>query len=64
MIDIAKLTEKDIGRKVICHSEDCETKRYGCIVNWDNENIVINFRKCSPLLVVVNPKDLEFYEKN
>lgn len=58
---IKDLTEKDKGRRIIYDRPGyISPKSDGILVNWNNKLVIVNFGKCSPVMVHLDPKYVEF----
>ena len=59
MIDIKKLTEKDIGRKVI-YSSYGNQKEEGHITSWNKIFIFVDYGNSCGRGIATDPRDLKF----
>ena len=52
---IKNLTEKDKGSLVVYKGY-----KVGRLIGWNDKVVILNFRKCSPIMVHIDPKYVEF----
>lgn len=57
MIEISKLTDKDIGRNVLYHREYCTPER-GVLTSWNSHFVFVRFR--GPNGESCEPEDVSF----
>lgn len=57
MIEIGKLTEKDIGRNVLYHREYCTPER-GILTSWNKHFVFVRFK--GPNGESCEPEDVSF----
>lgn len=57
MIQISKLTQKDIGRNVTYHRDFCE-KEYGKLSSWNTKFVFVRFK--GPTGEACEPQDVSF----
>lgn len=57
MIEIAKLTQQDIGRKVTYHREYCK-REFGELSSWNHKYVFVRFK--GPTGEACEPQDVSF----